>query len=216
MNGEVSKKSMSYKLTTKVECDRFTDKVSSAFDYDFDGITETTLPDMDCVPRFAIGLIVGSSGSGKTQLLMRRFAYQRADTLWDRNKAIVSHFADPDDAVKRLLGCGLASVPTLCKPFHVLSNGEKYRAEIARKLSDGMVLDEFTSEVNRETAKSLSVCLNKYIQKNSMRNIVFSSCHKDIIEWLQPDWVFDCDSGQKFVSEDPRQFLKKVAKIEIY
>ena len=79
-----------------------------------------------------------------------------------------------------------------------------------------MILDEFTSEVNRETAKSLSVALSKYIRRKDIRNVVLCSCHKDIIEWIEPDWVFDCDSGERFVNDDPRQQLKKVAKIEIY
>ena len=87
---------------------------------------------------------------------------------------------------------------------------------IARSLDDGMALDEFTSEVNRETAKSLSVALSKYIRKNDLKNIVLSSCHKDIIEWIEPDWVFDCDSGQRFENTDPRTSMRRVAKIEIY
>jgi ABC-type ATPase with predicted acetyltransferase domain len=77
-------------------------------------------------------------------------------------------------------------------------------------------MDEFTSEVNRETAKSLCVCVSKYIRKKDIKNIVLASCHKDIIPWLQPDWVFDCDSGERFDNDDPVDNLNKVAKIEIY
>jgi len=207
---------MTYTLTTKVECDEFTDKVSSAFDYSFDGTTNTQLPDFEPIHEFNVGLIVGSSGSGKTQLLVRRFGYKPLETHWKKSKAIISHFDNPDEAISKLLGCGLGSIPTLCKPFHVLSNGEKYRATIARKLSDGMILDEFTSEVNRETAKSLCVCLRKFINDNGRKNIVFSSCHKDIIGWLQPDWVFDCDSGEQIINEQPQMTFNKVARIEIF
>lgn len=204
------------KLSITVEPDEFTEKVAQAFDLEFDGTITTEIPDFSCPEDFNIGIIVGSSGSGKSQILNQHFNRVHRQTLWLRDKAIVSHFDTPDEAIEKLFACGLASVPTLCKPFHVLSNGEKYRASVARKLGNGMTLDEFTSEVNRETAKSLSVALSKYIRSKDIKNVVLCSCHKDIVEWIEPDWVFDCDSGERFINDDPRESLKKVAKIKIY
>ena len=203
-------------LTISIEPDEFTDKVAQAFDLEFDGTITTKIPEFSCPSDFNIGMIVGASGSGKSQILNHHFKAGDNSILWLNNKAIVSHFETPDVAIEKLFACGLASVPTLCKPFHVLSNGEKYRATVARKLHDGMILDEFTSEVNRETAKSLSVALSKYIRRKNIKNVVLCSCHKDIVEWIEPDWVFDCDSGERFVNDDPKESLKKVAKIEIY
>lgn len=203
------------KLTVSIEPDEFTEKVAQAFDLEFDGTISTEIPDFSCPKDFNIGMIVGASGSGKSQILNHHFSMIHKQIIWLNDKAIVSHFDTPDEAIEKLFACGLASVPTLCKPFHVLSNGEKYRATVARKLRNGMILDEFTSEVNRETAKSLSVALSKYIRSKNITNVVLSSCHKDIVEWIEPDWVFDCDSGERFVNNDPRQSLKKVARIEI-
>ena len=206
------------KLSISVTPDDFTARVAQAFDLEFDGTITTDIPEFSCPDEYNIGMIVGASGSGKSQILKQYFNINLEEVVaeWWSDKAIVSHFDTPDEAIEKLFACGLASVPTLCKPFHILSNGEKYRANVARQLKDNMILDEFTSEVNRETAKSLSVALSKYIRQKNIRNVVLSSCHKDIIEWIEPDWVFDCDSGQQFVNEDPRQSLKKVAKIEIY
>lgn len=206
------------KLSISVTPDDFTARVAQAFDLEFDGTITTDIPEFSCPDEYNIGMIVGASGSGKSQILKQYFNINLEEVVaeWFSDKAIVSHFDTPDEAIEKLFACGLASVPTLCKPFHILSNGEKYRANVARQLRDNMILDEFTSEVNRETAKSLSVALSKYIRQKNIRNVVLSSCHKDIIEWIEPDWVFDCDSGQQFVNEDPRQSLKKVAKIEIY
>lgn len=203
------------KLTVSIEPDEFTEKVAQAFDLEFDGTISTEIPDFSCPKDFNIGMIVGASGSGKTQILQNHFRVKTKQSIWLKNKAIVSHFETPEEAIEKLFACGLASVPTLCKPFHVLSNGEKYRAIVARKLGTGMILDEFTSEVNRETAKSLSVSLSKYIRSKNITGVVLSSCHKDIVEWIEPDWVFDCDSGERFVNDDPRQLLRKVARIEI-
>lgn len=216
------------KLTVKVEQDEFTAKVAQAFDLDFDGVIETEIPDFKFPPNgsYNIGLIVGASGSGKSTLLKKglwwdsqemkaRSASENGIFGWNPNKAIVSHFDSPDEAIEKLHACGLASVPTLCKPYHVLSNGEKYRAEFARMLDNDMVMDEFTSEVNRETAKSLCVSVSKYTRKKDIKNIVLASCHKDIIPWLQPDWVFDCDTGQKFENDNVKENLNRVAKITI-
>lgn len=208
------------KLTVKVKQDEFTAKVAQAFDLDFDGTIETEIPDFKFPPynSYNIGLIVGASGSGKSTLLRESGLWHEdlQDIIfWRRDEAIVSHFDSPDEAIEKLHACGLASVPTLCKPYHVLSNGEKYRAKFARLLEDNFIMDEFTSEVNRETAKSLCVSASKYIRKKDLKNIVLASCHKDIIPWLQPDWVFDCDTGQKFENDNVLANMKRVAKITI-
>tara|TARA_R100001377_G_scaffold84022_1_gene66693 strand:+ start:3568 stop:4218 length:651 start_codon:yes stop_codon:yes gene_type:complete len=212
------------KLTVKVEQDEFTAKVAQAFDLDFDGVIETEIPDFKFPPynSYNIGLIVGASGSGKSTILRKGLWHDEMESAalsvlldWVKNKAIVSHFATPDEAIEKLHACGLASVPTLCKPYHVLSNGEKYRAKFARLLEDDLVMDEFTSEVNRETAKSLCVSVSKYIRKKNIKNIVLASCHKDIIDWLQPDWVFDCDTGQRHENEHVLANMNRVARITI-
>jgi ABC-type ATPase with predicted acetyltransferase domain len=91
---------------------------------------------------------------------------------------------------------GLNSIPSWYKPYAVLSNGERFRADLARKIEDGAVIDEFTSVVDRNVAKAASVALSKYIRKNNIKNVVLSTCHRDILEWLEPDWVIDTDLGE--------------------
>lgn len=203
-------------LTTEIVVDDIVKQVSKSFDYDFEGISTFEVPSFDCPKEFYIGVIVGSSGSGKTQLLKNRFGFEEKQIFWDRNKAIVSHFSNFDEAIDKMFAVGIASIPTLCKPHHVLSNGERHRSDIARLLQSGAIIDEFTSVVNRETAKSLSTCISKYIRKNNLRNVIFSTCHRDIVEWLEPDWVFDCDSKNLNLNEIDINSLKKVGKIEIY
>ena len=43
-----------------------------------------------------------------------------------------------------------------------------------------------------------------------MRRVVLASCHYDIIEWLQPDWVFDTQVGML-----PRGSLRRRPEIEL-
>lgn len=203
------------KLTTKVDLDDFTKECSEAFDYTFTGVSEFEVPEF-AVPRiWQIGLIVGSSGSGKSQLLKHLFNYQEKPISWTPTKAIVSHFSTPKTAFEKLFAVGLSSIPALCKPFHVLSNGEQFRAIIARSLENGAIIDEFTSVVNRETAFSLSTSISKYIRKNNLQNLVFASCHRDIVGWLEPDWVFDTDAKQFAFNELDCKSARKVATIEI-
>jgi ABC-type ATPase with predicted acetyltransferase domain len=75
-----------------------------------------------------------------------------------------------------------------------LSNGEQFRAGLARLICDApdkVVVDEFTSVVDRQIAKIGASAFAKAWRKNKGKQIVLLSCHYDIIEWLQPDWVYD-------------------------
>lgn len=191
-------------LTSTVEKDDFIRASEKAFDCIFDG-TSTFYPwkKPEIENDFTIGLIHGNSGSGKSTLL-KEFGVDE-EVNWDINKAIISHFNSPDEGINLLGAVGLNSIPTWYKPYNVLSNGEKFRANLARKLKDGCVIDEFTSVVDRNVAKSTSMSIAKYIRKNGLKNIVISTCHEDIIEWLQPDWVIDTNLGEYregFFSED--------------
>ena len=38
--------------------------------------------------------------------------------------------------------------------------------------------------------------LSKYVKNNGLENIVLSTCHHDILDWLEPDWVLDTDTGE--------------------
>ena len=186
------------KITVKQ--DEITQKISNSFDFEFDGTTHFEPPIISPLDRemyinngFSIGLIVGPSGSGKSTLL-KEFGTEE-EPNWDPEKAIVSHFKDHDEAVDKLSAVGFNSIPSWLRPFHVCSNGEQFRASLARKLKDNAVIDEFTSVIDRNVAKSCSLATRKYIDKKDLKGIVFSTCHYDIIEWLQPDWVFDTKTG---------------------
>jgi ABC-type ATPase with predicted acetyltransferase domain len=75
----------------------------------------------------------------------------------------------------------------------VLSNGEQYRAVLARVLRNDICIDEFTSVIDRNAARSLCVALQRHIQRQRIRNVVFASCHADFLPFLQPDWVLLLD-----------------------
>jgi hypothetical protein len=205
-------------LVSSVERDEFIIASEKAFDCAFDGTSKfypwklpTKLP-----TNFKLGVIVGSSGSGKSTIL-KNFGIEE-NPIWESNKSIVSHFTTPDEAINKLGSVGLNSVPSWYKPYHVLSNGEKFRADLARKIKSNVVIDEFTSVVDRAVAKAASVSLSRYIKNNNLNNIVLSTCHRDILEWLEPDWVLDTDTGELlhgFFLSDQKSKLTYIAQTMI-
>jgi GNAT superfamily N-acetyltransferase len=182
------------KLSTFVMPDAITEEIGRAFDYAFDGHSRTEVADLPPLPTgYGIGLIVGPSGSGKSTML--RTLGTPAEVVWHEGKAVASHFRDATDARNRLAATGLNSIPAWCRPFHVLSTGEQFRADLARRLEDGACIDEFTSVVDRNVAKSCSAAIARYVRENGLRGVVLATCHYDVIPWLDPDWTFDTATG---------------------
>jgi GNAT superfamily N-acetyltransferase len=177
-------------LTVRVQLDDRTAAVSGAFDYEFTGESSTVLPSFAPPEEYQVGLIVGPSGSGKTQLL--RQLGEEVLPVWDRGRAVVSHLDDLDP----FMAVGLGSIPSLCRPFHVLSNGEQHRAQLARQLQNGACVDEFTSVVDRNVAKAMALGAGRYIRKHGLRRVTFATCHYDVEPWLTPDWTFDVATGE--------------------
>ena len=96
-----------------------------------------------------------------------------------------------------LTSVGFSSPPAWVRKYDDLSNGEKFRVRTALALTNEkkiICLDEFTSVVDRTVAKVGSAAINKHVRKNSLQ-FVAVSCHYDILEWLQPNWVLDMLDG---------------------
>lgn len=185
-------------LRARVEQDEITAEVSRFFDVKFNGEMETTIPPLPDLPDdWGIGVIVGPSGAGKSTLMAQLGEEEKIE--WDGSKSVASHFKNMEDATERLGSTGLGSIPTWLKPYQVLSTGEKFRADLARRLRDGAVIDEYTSVVDRNVAKAASTALAKHVKKVGLRRLVLVGCHYDVLEWLQPDWVYD-------LGQDPPAF----------
>jgi ABC-type ATPase involved in cell division len=144
-----------------------------------------------------IGLIVGPSGSGKSTIL-KTFG-QPTELSWSGGSVIDDFRSDLGmrDVAEACGAVGFNTIPAWLRPFSVLSTGEQFRATMARSLleADGLVLvDEFTSVVDRQVAKIASHAVAKYARRSGKRMIV-ASCHEDVIDWLQPDWIIRPDVG---------------------
>lgn len=153
-----------------------------------------------------IGAIVGASGSGKSTIaktLWPAAHHTSGDHKWESDCLLDDFPAamKPDEITSLLTAVGFSSPPAWLRPYRVLSTGQQFRADLARSLaeprseSEPIVFDEFTSTVDRTVAKAVSVAVSKHIGRAGSQFIAVS-CHKDFIAWLQPDWVFDTDSGK--------------------
>ena len=153
-----------------------------------------------------IGLIVGSSGSGKTTIAKKLFGknfFRRKSFTWDSRQSILNGFPSEmsiGEITNLLTSVGLTTVPSWFRPYKVLSNGEKDRVFIARVIAEAVVqkldyvaIDEFTSVVDRTVAKISSKAIASLIRKRPIR-VILLSCHFDIIDWLSPDWAFETDT----------------------
>lgn len=190
-------------LKNKILNDKYTEYIFEAFDIQNKEETSVNIPMNfgDCKTfDWNIGVIYGGSGTGKTTLLKQ---FGNLETIqFDSEKALISNFdwLEPNEATSLLSAIGLSSVPTWLRPFHTLSNGEQYRAELAYKIGKAnennvVLIDEYTSVVDRDVAKSMSFALQKYIRRYN-KKIVLASCHFDIMEWLLPDWTYSPLKGR--------------------
>lgn len=144
-----------------------------------------------------IGLIVGPSGCGKSTIARELFhSAVVSGYKWSRNHSVLDDFpfAMSIKDVSKLLGAvGFNSPPSWMRPYHVLSTGEQFRVTIARALSEEkqlICIDEFTSVVDRQVAQIASHSVQKAVRK-SKKQLVALSCHYDVIDWLQPDWIYE-------------------------
>ena len=143
---------------------------------------------------WSVGLIVGPSGSGKTTLARQLFAEQ-PEPEWG-GLSVVDDFDEScsmDDIAAVCQAVGFNTIPAWLRPYEVLSTGEKFRVDLARRileLPDPIVVDEFSSVVDRQVAQIGSHAVQKYVRRND-RRFVAVSCHYDVIDWLQPDWVIE-------------------------
>ena len=125
-----------------------------------------------------------------------------------------------------LTAVGFSSPPAWVKPYRVLSRGQQFRCDLARALSLSqesrveclepeksnrnqcswlstldarplVVFDEYTSVVDRNVAKACSTAIAKGIRRGNIPcRFIGVTCHYDVAEWLEADWVLDMATGQ--------------------
>ena len=163
--------------------------------------------------EWQIGVIVGRSGTGKTSIAKQLFPKEYIQGFNYSSVTVLDDFPE-NVAVNEITGAlcnvGFASPPDWLKAYEHLSQGEKMRVDIARALcleQRLIVFDEFTSVVDREIAKVSAYAIAKAVRRTSKRFIAVT-CHYDVLDWLEPDWVFCTDDMSFSKKKDGDQKLK--------
>lgn len=191
----------------------FNAETGQAFDLDAD------LPIDD--DEWQVGVVVGPSGTGKTSIGRVVLGEDALHTGfdWPHDAPIIDAIdpgGDYDAVTAALSAVGLGTVPSWLRPYQVLSNGEQFRAELARIVAEQperVVIDEFTSVVDRQIAQIGALAFQKSWRRTTGKAVLLS-CHYDVLDWLEPDWIFDT-ATLTFERAKPGRRLRRRPPIEL-
>ena len=151
-----------------------------------------------------ITLLVGPSGSGKSSALDQISRQLPGAVIVDRVRfrpevAIIDGVAlwlSIGEVMSLLTACGLSEPRLWLRRFSELSDGERFRARLARAValhvragsSAPLLCDEFCSIIHRRCAKAISFNLRKLAKRRGLA-CVLASCMDDVVTDLQPATV---------------------------
>ena len=139
--------------------------------------------------------ITGDSGSGKSVLLeaIRKDLKDEAVSIHDLpepgDKPIIDTVGSTfNDAIKTLSRVGLNDAYLFLRPYHELSEGQRYRYRLAQLIDTGKktwICDEFLSKLDRTTARIVAYNIQKQARRSNATLIV-ATAHNDLAEDLTP------------------------------
>lgn len=162
----------------------------------------------------SITLVLGPSGSGKSSVLAAA-AEKIGRVVWvgvPRESAsrpvidLVAPGKPLSTAMEILTACGLGEPRLWVRAFRDLSDGERFRASLARAIGralDGspqpvIFCDEFTAILHRRLARALAYTLRKLVTRHRLMFIA-AATHEDIIPDLRPDEVISLRGKERSV-----------------
>lgn len=186
--------------------------------------------------RFApgsIALIVGPSGSGKSTVL-RAMGERTEGAVWvtgrrfPTDRAIadaVAPSAELGRALEIMSACGMGEPRLWLRRFGDLSEGERFRACLARAVGASLsgrrrrpiLCDEFSAVLHRRMAKAVAYSLRKLVSRYGLA-LVVASAQVDIVDDLQPDQTIRLGGGdpvsESRIPRDNGVSLRREAVIE--
>jgi ABC-type transport system involved in cytochrome c biogenesis ATPase subunit/GNAT superfamily N-acetyltransferase len=183
--------------TTQVELTPRTLATAEAFGLGVDEEKKFVVCNCDIdVNAGEIVYITGDSGSGKSSILrefQKAFADECVninDLVIDTEKPLVDTVgASVEEALKLLSFVGLNDAFLFLRKFGELSDGQKYRYKIAKLLESKKrvwILDEFTSTLDRDTAKIVAWNLQKFARLSGV-TVLCATCMTDLGDDLAPN-----------------------------
>lgn len=160
-------------------------------------ICDITIP-MD----FEVMYITGDSGSGKSTILREIVPNYKHEAI-PYEKPLFEWCGDSEEdknrAISMLTLVGISDATMFVNYYHNLSDSQQARARIMLEMKSDkniIVVDEFLSTLDRNTAKSVAYCIQKAIRK-SKKKAIFCTAHSDLKDYLMPDVLIE---GKSFPS----------------
>ncbi len=180
---------------------------------------DLTLPE-----AWHVGVIVGPSGSGKSTVAAELFGQHLvAGHPWPGDRSILDGFP-LQLTIKQIVGLlssvGFSSPPAWVRPFAALSNGQQFRANLARTLAEACVdgqlrvVDEYSSVVDRTVARIGSAAVARTVRQHGLQ-FVAVTCHYDVLDWLDPDWVYEPHTDQLRVADAAREVGRRRPRVTL-
>lgn len=172
---------------------------------------QPVVPDMSVsLAPGRIVAFVGPSGSGKSTALAMierkcPAAHNVGRIQFPQACAVVDAVA-PDqplaDALELLSHCALGEAPLWLRSYDELSEGERFRARLARALGAAvarggggpLLVDEFGSGLHRRAAKAIAYNLRKLATRRGLA-VAIATSNADVLADLQPDTLIHLESG---------------------
>jgi len=166
--------------------------------------------------------VTGDSGSGKSTFLRlfngelqnkARKCVNFSDVQVDNDEVVINSIgASQEEAMNLLSVVGLSEAFVMLRKYKELSEGQKYRYKLAKMIAnngDAFLIDEFGATLDREMAKVLSYCIQKWARRNK-KMLIVATTHKDLAKDFNPNAVIDKKFGQttqvKYYSASAQQF----------
>jgi len=153
--------------------------------------------------------VTGDSGSGKSTFLkiFQQHELERGrkcvnfnDIQPSPDEVLVNSIGKNQLDAMRILGVvGLSEAFLMVRKYKELSDGQKYRYRLGKAIdqdADTYLVDEFGAKLDREMAKTLAFCIQKWARRNK-KTFAIATTHRDLMEDFNADIIFDRRFGEQ-------------------